>query len=176
MIILGFEQGFLILLDAISRKEITTHTMKWALYRRHNKPPLFLYSLKNKLLISLDPVPNQNEEVCTFVIRSLKSGRLLTGYNFYPTSPCAMGLKENEQSVVFVLPDATVSELNLYTDQDMKDIDFIENKANIYELAVLLALCKKYKPMVKKDDIFNPNSTRLVMAMRDYIRKKSAHQ
>lgn len=175
-IVLALENGSLLLFDSLSGKNITLHPMTWAVSFSHNKPPLFLYSLKNKLLISLDPVPNQNEEVCTFIIRSLKSGRLLTRYNFYPTSPCAMGLKENEQSVVFVLPDATVSELNLYTDQDMKDIDFIENKANIYELGVLLSLYKKYKPTVKKDVICNPNSTPLVMAMRDYIKKKSAHE
>ena len=161
------------LFDALSGKNIAPHTMNWAIEHSHNKPPLFLYSLKSQLLISLDPVPHQYPNACTFIIRSLKSGRILTAHNFYPTSPCSMGLKQDERSLVFVNPDTTASELDLYSDQDMKDIEFIENKANIYELAVLFSLYKKYKPTVKKDDIFNPNSTPLVMAMLDYIKKQS---
>ncbi len=82
-----------------------------------------------------------------------------------------MGLTENEQSVVFLYPDDTVSLLHLYNDQDRENIDYIQQKTNIYQLFDLLHFCKKFKTKQKKDERKNINASPLVAAIRDYLKK-----
>lgn len=171
-LILALEDGGLFILDLLSKNLIQGYEMKWAIDPLHHTPPLLLYSVKNQLLLSLDPVAHQYSGVCTFVIRNIKNCKTLTAYNFYPTSPCAMGLTHDERSIIFINQDQTVSKLDLYSAQDINTINFIEKKAHFYDLCMLLDICKKYKPIAyDHNPAVNVNATQLVMALRDYIKQ-----
>ena len=132
-----------------------------------NQPPLILYSSKNRLLFSY---PAQHINFSTFVVRKA-SGKFdfLMSYNFYPDNPKAMGLTEDERSVVFIHHDDKISMLHLYGDGDMMDIDFIEQEAHIYQLCELFQACKQYKTH-QPTKTRNFNARTFVNTIRTYIK------
>ncbi len=134
--------------------------------------PLILCSTKNKLVLSLDPAHHTDNTIYTFIVRKM-SGRFnfLTAYNFYPNNPKAIGLTEDERSVVFIHQDNTSSILHLYDEQDVNDIDFIEQEAHIYQLCGLFQMCKHFKTE-QDTSTRNSNASKLVNTMRSYIKTR----
>jgi hypothetical protein len=135
-----------------------------------DRAPLILCSTKNKLVLSLDTAHHTDITIYTFVVRKM-SGKFnfLTAYNFYPDNPKAMGLTEDERSVVFIYRDNTSSILDLYDEQDLNDINFIEQEANIYQLCELFQVCKQFKTN-QVISTTNSNASKLVNTMRSYIK------
>jgi hypothetical protein len=77
-----------------------------------------------------------------------------------------MGLTEDESKVIFHNNDDTATQLTLYNDQDDQAIDFIENKANLYQLSQLHQIYKQLKDYKSDEDI-----TTFIEAIRDCILK-----
>jgi hypothetical protein len=174
LIVLAMSNGDFCFHKNITCKPVTQYRSKWRYAHEpdvDNQAPLLLYSIKNKLLLSLNPASYTSPSITTFFIRKLTNGRILTAYNFYPKGPRAMGLTEDEQSIVFVHPNDMVSLLHLYNDQDRENIDYIQQKTNIYQLLDLLDICKKFKTKQKKDERRNTNASPLVTAVHNYLKE-----
>lgn len=171
LIIIAMANGEFLFCDGTTGKVLEYYPATWrirSLSSIDDQAPLLLCSAKNNLLISLDPACHTNTKIYTFVVRKLTNGRVLTAYNFPGNNPKAMGLTEDEQSVVFTHNDNTVSLLPLYNKQDCKDTKFIERKANLYQLFEMFQVCQQYKSQQTKN-INNLNATALVSAIRSYI-------
>jgi WD40 repeat protein len=173
-IIIAMANGDLFFYDGFTGQPVTHYEASWRYHATigiDNQPPLILCSSKNRLLFSLDPAQHiMANNVDTFVVRK-SSGKFnfLMPIHFYPYNPRAMGLTEDERSVVFIHNDDKVSILHLYTDRDMKDIDFIEQEAHIYQLCELFQICKQckiYQPYRTR----NYNAHTLVNTIRTYIK------
>lgn len=102
-----------------------------------DQAPVMLWSDTSKLLFSLDPAAHTDDRMCTFIVRKSTNGRFLTYYNFMPDNPIAMGLTQDERSVIFMHKDGNACQLDLYKKGDNQDIDFIIKEANFYQLCCL---------------------------------------
>jgi WD40 repeat protein len=168
LIIVAMANGHLGFCDGLTGQAFPPYSATWRcedVANIDNQSPLLLYSIKNKLLFSLDLADHTDDSIYTFVIRDITDGRFLTAYNFYPNNPRAMGLTQDERSVVFLYNDNTASLLRLYTDQDIQDINFVENKANIYQLCSLFDLSKQFETQ-HTNDMYNKNTSLFVNEMR----------
>jgi hypothetical protein len=173
LIVIALANGEFLFCDGTTAGTLEYYPATWRVKNMisvDNQAPLLLYSIKNKLLLSLDPAhrTDSDSDVYTFVVRKLTNGRILTAHNFYSNNPRAMGLTEDERSVVFTHHDDSVSLLHLYNDQDFQDTAFIEEKADERQLLEMFKFCQLYK--TKQKYLKNLNATPLVTAIRDYIR------
>ncbi len=173
LILIALANGEFLFCDGVTAHILDYYPATWRVKKMisvDNQAPLMLCSIKNKLLLSLDPArrTDSDSDVYTFVVRKLTNGRFLTAHNFYSHNPRAMGLTEDERSVVFTHDDDSVSLLHLYNDQDLQDVAFIEEIADVRQLLEMFKFCQLYKTQQKH--LKNLNATALVTAIRDYIR------
>lgn len=142
LIIVANTNGRLGFCDGFTGQPLPQYKTPWQQVQLDNQALLILCSLKNKLVFSLDPA-SHNKPLSSLIVRKL-SGKFkpLMQYRFYQNNPRAMGLTEDERSIVFIHSDNTASRLQLYTDDDMSDANFIEQKADLYHLCVLSHMLK----------------------------------
>ena len=110
-----------------------------------DQAPVMVWSDTSKLLLSLDPAAHTDDRMCTFVVRKSTDGRFLAYYNFMPDNPIAMGLTQDEKSVILLDKDNNACQLDLYKKGDIQNIDFIIKKANFYQLCCLRHATKNIK-------------------------------
>jgi len=149
-IIIAIKNGIFDFYDSKTGENLRRYFPQWRLkpfIHFDKKPPLIVCGAQSKLLISLDPVQSVRNRGYTFVIRKM-SGKFdfLAEHNFHPNNPVVMGLTKDEQSIAFIDNHDQASLLNLYDEEDISCINFIENTADIFLLCKLLDLHKKLKP------------------------------
>lgn len=165
LIIFAMEDGQFVFYNAINHQFITQYYARWCVQRRIDNPmPLVICSPKSKLLFSVDPA--KYDEYCSTVTIRKSSGKFdfLAACTIYPHTPCIIGLTKDEKSLILTdIYDASLR-LDLYTHQDLNEIEFISKKANLYQLCEMLQLCKEMKK-----NKFDGKSKIFVDAMRQYI-------
>ncbi|HSC24677.1 MAG TPA: hypothetical protein VLB80_00470 [Candidatus Babeliales bacterium] len=135
-IIVGLTNGQIILWNLISHDIIPFH--RWYTKNIHGigyKKPFILWNEKNNLLL-IFKFPNK------LIISDSSTYKKLTTYTLDFNNPTAMGLTEDENTIVFVDENDEVYKLNLYTEEEINDIEFITTKANIYQLCELWNIYK----------------------------------
>lgn len=134
-----------------------------------NQAPCILWG-DNDLLFSLDPASHTDSKICTLVAYNASTGRFLTAYKFFPHNPIAMGLVKDQREIVFVHNNGKTTEMSLYGHCNYSEMDFIENKANLYELCCLWQICKDKEVAVDQADSQNDkNVQKFVERMRIMI-------
>lgn len=101
--------------------------------------PLTLWGDRNELLFSFNPDFCNNYK---FRIYKSVNGAFLAGYDFGLNYPIAMGITQDERTIIFKDKNGIISKLDLFNLTDLEDIDFVEKKANWYQLYSLLQTCK----------------------------------
>jgi hypothetical protein len=134
-----------------------------------NQAPLILWG-NNDLLFSLDPANHTDQNIFTFVIRNSSTGKFLMAYNFFPHNPIAMGLAKDERSVIFMHKNDKMSQILLYPSRENENIDFIENKASLYELCCLWQIGKSW-PEKQLDGQNDKNASKFIEKMQSMIGK-----
>lgn len=135
------ENGDIIFADSLTAKLIKQYRAEWCLSQEiplNNQNLLTLCSDKNNLLILL---VNKDALKSSLVIRNATNGKLLSLYNFFLSDTIkAIGLTKDENNIVFLHNNNSVALLNLYKNQHLEDIHFIEEKANFYQLHQLFSI------------------------------------
>lgn len=104
--------------------------------------PLMLWGDRNKLLFLFNP---DFCDILKFRIYKSANGGFLAGYDFGLNYPIAMGITQDERTIIFKDKNGTISKLDLFNSIDLDDIDFVEKRANWYQLYSLLQTCKSIR-------------------------------
>ena len=177
LIIMALKDGRLNYCNCLTGELLKHYPAPWRLREipLDNQGPLIVCSKLNRLIFSLDSTTHNSETIPTLIVRKA-SGKFnfLTTYNFYPNNPKIIGLTKDERSLVFIHNTGNASQLNLYDDQDMEYVNFIEQKANFYQLCELLQICKDHK--TDQRDARNTRAITGINEIRSYIaRCKKLH-
>jgi hypothetical protein len=145
-VIIALKDGNLIWWDFISNNVTLDpiNPIKWRhkiMPTANDQGPLMLLSKKNNLLILLDSHATNNK-IDTLIIRDATTGRKLASLDHAHPAPIAMGLTKDEQSIIVVDETNKAYQIDLYNDEDIENIDFIEHKASLLELCSLWQICK----------------------------------
>jgi WD40 repeat protein len=128
--------------------------------QKSNKVPIFIWSNKNKLLISSldDTIEIHTSE------KGKQIGRIVCG-----TKPIGMGLTADENSIVFMSTHNKAYRFPLYEDQELKSVDFIENQADLLQLYDMLNMSKKHKQSNRERCAYKMK--KFILAMQSYIQE-----
>jgi len=147
-IITALANGDLILRNGSTGEGIRQYKKKWCFSDAvdiNNQPPLFLISSKNNILFSLD-LNKWTNNTSNVTIRKLSNGKILFLGHVGFKNVRAIGLTKDENDIICTDKKHETVLLNLYNQQDIKIIDFIEKKANIVQLCELYQIYKTCKP------------------------------
>ena len=135
----------------------------WEMAYTFDREPELMWSEDN-ILFSLDPIEGENSK---FIVRNAIDGRCLASYNFCSNDPVVMGLTKDGRAVVFVERNGRAHRLDLYDEQDYKNIEFIKQKADLYRLCCLWNICKEVK--VEQIDDYDLKAPFFVKVMKFWI-------
>lgn len=170
IITVALADGNLIFIDGLTGKHSKQYYAEWhSSDNSKNEIPLFLWGSKNNLLFSLNPTDDTDNTLSTLIIKKLSKGRELASYSCNKSN--SIGLTQDENNIVFIHEDNSISLLTIYDDQDLKNINFIEEKANIYQLCQLYQLYKNSKndPQIYKKR--NANATEFISSITTLLSK-----
>lgn len=174
-IIVALSDGQLFVINNITSDEMEEYKARWRLFKTmypNNQTPLMLHSNKHNLLFLFNVEKDIEGILNRFTIRELLTGKWLIS-QFFPGNSKAMGLTEDENNIIFIHEDNSTSLLNLYDNQDLQNINFIEKEANMYQLCLLYYMYKNSENDFKKQSNRNAHATEFVTTITSFIQKYS---
>ena len=165
-IVMVGKDGIFSLFDGLTGNDVGNYFSRRNRFFDHgqqsNKVPIFIWSNKNKLLISsFDKIitihsPEKDKHI----------GRIVCG-----TTPIGIGLTADENSIIFMDKDNKAYRFPLYEDQELRSVYFIENQATLLQLYDMLNMSKKHKKS-NKERVASKTKD-FILAMQSYIQARN---
>ncbi len=151
---------------------------RWSLDNADDKSPIFLLDQDNDLLFVLDPVDYQNK-VDKFTILKASNGKCLATHKIFPRKTFSyeikgMGISKDKKTIVFMDEYDDMSQLHLYDDEEIRDIQFITEQADWYQLCCLAKTARFNTFLLDNYTVGIDKKNMFVNTIRSFIKSYSS--